>query len=270
MSFSCVYDAFSSNNDFKASVFTIGGVPERCRSLTSNSPALKRRNQYLQVLWDTTPSSSTDHIDLHNTVSNIQLLMLKHSDIKINTQVNISKICMNTEIKYFPIWFLILAFDIVNIRKSHALTKMKFEKTFTSFTYLLVYIQLSLDKIRWSTYHPVYVYSLFCIFIIIEKGYFSNIHLLVLILEIQLTMEFQALKDRKMFPSLPKQGSLRKSLILQFKMYCCNTDQDFIYSRKIIYFTLNVCSFCRGMPVSDSFKNNSRFQKQKFKMEKKN
>uniref|UniRef100_A0A1I7W9J0 Secreted protein n=1 Tax=Heterorhabditis bacteriophora TaxID=37862 RepID=A0A1I7W9J0_HETBA len=62
---SWVCDGLSSNNDFKASVFAVRGVPECCRSLTSKSPALKRRNRYLQVLWDKTPSSSTDHIDLH-------------------------------------------------------------------------------------------------------------------------------------------------------------------------------------------------------------
>uniref|UniRef100_A0A1I7WIN0 Uncharacterized protein n=1 Tax=Heterorhabditis bacteriophora TaxID=37862 RepID=A0A1I7WIN0_HETBA len=60
-----VCDGFSSNNDFKASVFAVRGIPERCRSLTSNSPVLKRRIRYLQVLWDTTHSTSTDHIDSH-------------------------------------------------------------------------------------------------------------------------------------------------------------------------------------------------------------
>uniref|UniRef100_A0A1I7X6D1 Uncharacterized protein n=1 Tax=Heterorhabditis bacteriophora TaxID=37862 RepID=A0A1I7X6D1_HETBA len=46
-------------------VFDVRVVPKRCRSLTSKSPALKRRNQNLQVLWDTTPSPSTEGIDLH-------------------------------------------------------------------------------------------------------------------------------------------------------------------------------------------------------------
>uniref|UniRef100_A0A1I7WSD3 Uncharacterized protein n=1 Tax=Heterorhabditis bacteriophora TaxID=37862 RepID=A0A1I7WSD3_HETBA len=63
VSSSWVCNGFSSNNAFKASVFEIRGIPERCRSLTSKSPALKRRNQYLQVLRERTPSSSTDHID---------------------------------------------------------------------------------------------------------------------------------------------------------------------------------------------------------------
>uniref|UniRef100_A0A1I7WLM3 Secreted protein n=1 Tax=Heterorhabditis bacteriophora TaxID=37862 RepID=A0A1I7WLM3_HETBA len=62
---SWVYDRFSSDNDFKESAFDVCGVPGRCRSLTSKSPALKRRNQYQQVLWDKRPSPSTDHIDLH-------------------------------------------------------------------------------------------------------------------------------------------------------------------------------------------------------------
>uniref|UniRef100_A0A1I7X5C4 G protein-coupled receptor n=1 Tax=Heterorhabditis bacteriophora TaxID=37862 RepID=A0A1I7X5C4_HETBA len=68
MSFSCVYDAFSSNNVFKTSLFAVRGVQERCRSLTSNPPALKLRNQYLQVLWDTTPSPSTEQLDLHSSL----------------------------------------------------------------------------------------------------------------------------------------------------------------------------------------------------------
>uniref|UniRef100_A0A1I7WJQ1 Ovule protein n=1 Tax=Heterorhabditis bacteriophora TaxID=37862 RepID=A0A1I7WJQ1_HETBA len=37
-------------NDFKASVFAVRGVPERCRSLTSKSPASRPRKEYLQVL----------------------------------------------------------------------------------------------------------------------------------------------------------------------------------------------------------------------------
>uniref|UniRef100_A0A1I7XLB4 LNS2 domain-containing protein n=1 Tax=Heterorhabditis bacteriophora TaxID=37862 RepID=A0A1I7XLB4_HETBA len=45
-----VCDAFSSNNASKASVFDICSVPKRCWSLTSESPALKRRDQYGQIL----------------------------------------------------------------------------------------------------------------------------------------------------------------------------------------------------------------------------
>uniref|UniRef100_A0A1I7WDZ6 EGF-like domain-containing protein n=1 Tax=Heterorhabditis bacteriophora TaxID=37862 RepID=A0A1I7WDZ6_HETBA len=79
-----VCDGFSTYNDFKASVFAVRGISERCRSLTSNSPALKRWNQYLQVPWERTASPSTEHIDfsilpllelVENTVSNMQLLM---------------------------------------------------------------------------------------------------------------------------------------------------------------------------------------------------
>uniref|UniRef100_A0A1I7X274 G_PROTEIN_RECEP_F1_2 domain-containing protein n=1 Tax=Heterorhabditis bacteriophora TaxID=37862 RepID=A0A1I7X274_HETBA len=66
-SYSAIYSwachGFASNNDFKASVFAIRGVPERYRSLTSNSPSLKHRNQYLEVLWERTSSVSTGHID---------------------------------------------------------------------------------------------------------------------------------------------------------------------------------------------------------------
>uniref|UniRef100_A0A1I7WFX9 Anoctamin n=1 Tax=Heterorhabditis bacteriophora TaxID=37862 RepID=A0A1I7WFX9_HETBA len=62
-----VCDGFSPNNDFKASVFDLHDVPKRCRSLTSKSPALKRRNRYLQVLWYKTPLPSTEHIDLHHS-----------------------------------------------------------------------------------------------------------------------------------------------------------------------------------------------------------
>uniref|UniRef100_A0A1I7XMB3 Protein THYLAKOID ASSEMBLY 8, chloroplastic n=1 Tax=Heterorhabditis bacteriophora TaxID=37862 RepID=A0A1I7XMB3_HETBA len=47
---SWVYDGFSSTNDFKALVFNVSGVPERCRSLTSKSPALRSRKEYLQIL----------------------------------------------------------------------------------------------------------------------------------------------------------------------------------------------------------------------------
>uniref|UniRef100_A0A1I7WHB0 Secreted protein n=1 Tax=Heterorhabditis bacteriophora TaxID=37862 RepID=A0A1I7WHB0_HETBA len=60
-----VFDGFSFNNASKAPVFDVSGVPKRCRSLTSKSPALKLRNQYLQVLWQRTPSPSTGNIDLH-------------------------------------------------------------------------------------------------------------------------------------------------------------------------------------------------------------
>uniref|UniRef100_A0A1I7WJC9 CFEM domain-containing protein n=1 Tax=Heterorhabditis bacteriophora TaxID=37862 RepID=A0A1I7WJC9_HETBA len=60
-----VCDGFTSNYDFEASAFGVRGVPERCRSLTSKSTALKRRNQYLEVPWERTPSPSTEHIDLH-------------------------------------------------------------------------------------------------------------------------------------------------------------------------------------------------------------
>uniref|UniRef100_A0A1I7XEZ7 non-specific serine/threonine protein kinase n=1 Tax=Heterorhabditis bacteriophora TaxID=37862 RepID=A0A1I7XEZ7_HETBA len=60
-------DGFAFNNDFKLSVFAVRGVQERCLSLTSKLPALKRRNPYLQVLWERTLSPSTDHIDLHSS-----------------------------------------------------------------------------------------------------------------------------------------------------------------------------------------------------------
>lgn len=47
---------FSFNNACKSSTFDVRGVPERGRSLTLKSLALKQRNQYLQVLWDTISS----------------------------------------------------------------------------------------------------------------------------------------------------------------------------------------------------------------------
>uniref|UniRef100_A0A1I7W9Z8 Uncharacterized protein n=1 Tax=Heterorhabditis bacteriophora TaxID=37862 RepID=A0A1I7W9Z8_HETBA len=56
-SFSCICDKFSSNA-FKTSVFNVRGFPKRCRSLTSKSPTLK-------LLWEITPSPSTEHIDLY-------------------------------------------------------------------------------------------------------------------------------------------------------------------------------------------------------------
>uniref|UniRef100_A0A1I7WQ47 Secreted protein n=1 Tax=Heterorhabditis bacteriophora TaxID=37862 RepID=A0A1I7WQ47_HETBA len=62
---SWVCDGFSSNNDSKASVLEVRGISERCRSLTSKSAALKRRNQYLEVPWERTASPSTEHVDLH-------------------------------------------------------------------------------------------------------------------------------------------------------------------------------------------------------------
>uniref|UniRef100_A0A1I7WYE5 DZF domain-containing protein n=1 Tax=Heterorhabditis bacteriophora TaxID=37862 RepID=A0A1I7WYE5_HETBA len=79
-----VCNRFSLNNNFKTSVFDVCGVPECCQSLRSKSPALKRRNRYLQVMWDKKPSPSTEHIDfsilpllelVENTVSNMQFLV---------------------------------------------------------------------------------------------------------------------------------------------------------------------------------------------------
>uniref|UniRef100_A0A1I7W689 SEC7 domain-containing protein n=1 Tax=Heterorhabditis bacteriophora TaxID=37862 RepID=A0A1I7W689_HETBA len=71
---SWVYDRFSSNNDFKASAFDVCGVPRRCRSLTSKSRALKRWNQYLQVL------SILPLLELvENTVRNMQFLMFNNA-----------------------------------------------------------------------------------------------------------------------------------------------------------------------------------------------
>lgn len=38
-------------------------IPKRDRSLTSKSPAINRRNQYLRALWNITPSPRTEQID---------------------------------------------------------------------------------------------------------------------------------------------------------------------------------------------------------------
>jgi len=50
VSSSCICDGFSFNNPCKLSAFNFRGVPECNRSLTSKSPTLNYRNQYLQVL----------------------------------------------------------------------------------------------------------------------------------------------------------------------------------------------------------------------------
>uniref|UniRef100_A0A1I7X5B0 Uncharacterized protein n=1 Tax=Heterorhabditis bacteriophora TaxID=37862 RepID=A0A1I7X5B0_HETBA len=65
-----IYNGFSPIYDFKASVLEIRGIPERCRSLASKSPSLKRQNQYLLAL------NILPFFELvENTVSNMQFLV---------------------------------------------------------------------------------------------------------------------------------------------------------------------------------------------------
>uniref|UniRef100_A0A1I7WJA2 CFEM domain-containing protein n=1 Tax=Heterorhabditis bacteriophora TaxID=37862 RepID=A0A1I7WJA2_HETBA len=45
-----VCDGFTSNYDFEASAFGVRGVPERCRSLTSKSTALKQHPHLVQSI----------------------------------------------------------------------------------------------------------------------------------------------------------------------------------------------------------------------------
>uniref|UniRef100_A0A1I7WIJ9 LSDAT_euk domain-containing protein n=1 Tax=Heterorhabditis bacteriophora TaxID=37862 RepID=A0A1I7WIJ9_HETBA len=98
-----VCDGFSSNNDFKASVFVDGGVPERCRSLTSKSPNLKQFSVEYAVFGG---SSYSNYFVRLSLPLNLDLWFFTNYKLALTlswNRVDVARSCLFGNGKHWPI-----------------------------------------------------------------------------------------------------------------------------------------------------------------------